>query len=94
MNRIDRKDSIEEQTMGRAKILKERTVSARGLEANLPRWMQMAKTVPAMRLDKVRCTRRAMETHRLESENVLDITIERLSEDLGLDDSAGDQQLL
>lgn len=70
--------------MARPKILKERTVVARGLEANLPRWTQMAKTVPAMRLDKVRGTRRAMETHSLESEDILDITIERLSEDLGL----------
>jgi len=78
--------------MERAKVVKERTVSARGLEANLPRWMQMAKTVPAMRLDKVRGTRRAMENHRLESDDVLDITIERLSEDLGLDDSAGNQE--
>ena len=78
--------------MGRTKVLKERTVSARGLEPNLPRWTQMAKTVPAMRLDKVRGTRRAMETHRLESDDVLDITIERLSEDLGLDESAGNQE--
>jgi hypothetical protein len=52
--------------------------------------MQMAKTVPAMRLDKVRGTRRAVETHRLESEDVLDITIERLSEDLGLGEASDD----
>jgi len=48
--------------------------------------MQMAKAVPEVRLDKVRGTRRAMETHALDSDKVLDITIERLSEDLGLDE--------
>ncbi len=78
--------------MGPTKILKERTESARGLEPNLPRWTQMAKTVPAMRIDKVRATRRAMETHRLDSDDVLDITIERLSEDLGLDNSGGNKE--
>lgn len=76
--------------MARPRILKEKTVAARGIEANLPRWMQMAKTVPAMRLDKIRGTRQAMELHALESENVLDITIERLSEDLGLGNEADD----
>ncbi len=70
--------------MGRPKILKERTVAARGVDAQLPRWMQMAKTVPVMRLDKIRGTRQAMETFSLDSEDVLDITIDRLSEDLGL----------
>jgi|CXWL01.1.fsa_nt_gi hypothetical protein len=78
--------------MARPKILKERTVAARGVEAQLPRWMQMAKTVPAMRLDKVRGTRKAVETHSLDSEDVLDITIERLSEDLGLDDQSDDAE--
>ena len=70
--------------MARHKILKERTVAARGVDAQLPRWMQMAKTVPVMRLDKIRGTRQAMETFSLDSEDVLDITIDRLSEDLGL----------
>jgi len=72
--------------MAQTRILKDRTVSARGLEAHWPRWMQMAKAVPEVRLDKVRGTRRAMETHALDSDKVLDITIERLSEDLGLDE--------
>ena len=78
--------------MTRPKILKERTVAARGVDAQLPRWMQMAKTVPAMRLDKIRGTRRAMETHSLDSEEVLDITIERLSEDLRLGDQSDDSE--
>jgi len=76
--------------MARPKILKEKTAAAHGLEVHLPRWMQMAKTVPAMRLDKVQGTKRAVETNSLESEDVLDITIERLSEDLGLSDQADD----
>jgi hypothetical protein len=50
--------------------------------------MHMAKTVPAMRLDKVRGTRQAIEKYALDSDAVLDITIERLSEELGLDDPA------
>ncbi len=76
--------------MARSRILKERTVAARGLEAQLPRWMQMAKTVPAMRLDKACGTRQAMESYSLDSDDVLDITIERLSEDLGLGDQSDD----
>jgi hypothetical protein len=48
--------------------------------------MQMAKAVPEVRLDKVRGTRQAMDTYALDSDKVLDITIERLSEDLGLDE--------
>ena len=70
--------------MTRSKILKQRTIAARGLEAHWPRWMQMAKTVPSVRVDKIRKTRKAMDTHGLDSDAVLDITIERLSEDLGL----------
>lgn len=74
--------------MVRSRVLKEKTAAARGLESHWPRWMHMARTVPAMRLDKVRGTRRAIEKHELDSDAVLDITIERLSEELGLDDPA------
>jgi hypothetical protein len=80
--------------MARPKVIKERTAAARGLENHFPRWMQMAKTVPAMRLDKIRGTRRAMETHRLEADDVLDITIERLSEDLELGESPDDGEVV
>lgn len=72
--------------MAHPKIIKEKTSQARGVEAQLPRWTRMAKMVPAMRMDKIRTTRRAMENHVLESDDVLDITIDRLSEDLGLAD--------
>ncbi len=78
--------------MAKSKIVKERTAPARGLEAQLPRWTRMAKTVPAMRLDKIRGTRQAVENNSLESEDVLDITIERLSEDLGLADDNDDAE--
>jgi hypothetical protein len=76
--------------MDRPKLLEEKTIAARGVEAQLPRWMQMAKTVPVMRLDKVLGTRKAMEMHALDSDDVLDITIERLSEDLGLGEPTDD----
>lgn len=74
--------------MAKSRILKEKTASARGIEAQWPRWMHMAKTVPAMRLDKVRGSRKAIDQYALDSDAVLDITIERLSEELGLDDTS------
>ena len=66
------------------RILKDRTVTARGIAAQLPRWTQMARTVPAIRIKKVEETRKAMEKNTLESDEALDVTLDRLSEDLGL----------
>jgi len=70
--------------MARHKILKERSITARGIAAQLPRWTQMARTVPAIRIEKVEETRKAMEKNSLETDEALDITLDRLSEDLGL----------
>lgn len=73
--------------MARSKILKQRSQSANGIAAHLPRWTQMARTVPAIRKDKVEDTRKAIEANALDTDTALDITIDRLSEDLGLGES-------
>lgn len=73
--------------MARSKILKERTVAARGVAAQLPRWTQMARTVPAVRQQKIEETRKAIESNSIDNDTALDVTLDRLSEDLGLTDS-------
>jgi hypothetical protein len=46
----------------------------------------MARTIPAIRREKVEETRKAIESNALDTDAAMDVTLDRLSEDLGLCD--------
>ena len=59
----------------------------------LEHWKQRLRELPEMRLDKVQSVRGALEQSSYENEQVLDSTVQRLSNDVGVlcrkDSSAG-----
>ncbi|MFH1107616.1 MAG: hypothetical protein V1790_00240 [Planctomycetota bacterium] len=59
----------------------------------LEHWKQRLRELPEMRLDKVQSVRGALQQSTYESEQVLDSTVQRLSNDVGVlcrkDSSAG-----
>ena len=59
----------------------------------LEHWKQRLRELPEMRLDKVQSVRGALQQSSYESEQVLDSTVRRLSNDVGVlcrkDSSAG-----
>ena len=59
----------------------------------LEHWKQRLRELPEMRLDKVQSVRGALQQSSYESEQVLDSTVQRLSNDVGVlcrkDTSAG-----
>ena len=50
----------------------------------LEHWKQRLRELPEMRLDKVQSVRGALEQSSYESEQVLDSTVQRLSNDVGV----------
>lgn len=47
-------------------------------------WVEKIHELPEVRIDKIRATREALEKNAYESEQILDDTVARMSEDLTL----------
>jgi len=69
--------------MASRRVIKERTALAAHVDPNWSRWLRMVRELPEIRTDKVRATREAIATNKLEDEAIWDAAIERLSRDLG-----------
>ena len=62
----------------------ERTKRMDSISSALEHWKQRLRELPEMRLDKVQSVRGALEQSRYESEQVLESTVQRLSNDVGV----------
>ncbi len=66
------------------RVIKQKTATANKVDPQWSRWLQMARQVPDIRADKVNRTRRLLVDANLDGDDVLDITVNRLLNELGV----------
>ena len=70
--------------MSQAVRVTERTKKMDSIGPTLEQWKQRIRELPEVRLDKVQSVRGALRQSSYESEHVLDSTVQRLSNDVGV----------
>lgn len=77
-------EKVANRTMPHHRVIKQKTATANKVDPQWSRWLQMARQVPDIRADKVNRTRRLLVDANLDGDDVLDITVNRLLNELGV----------
>lgn len=67
-----------------AEYARHRTADVRAMSENWDRWKYLIDTMPEIRAEKVRRVREALRKYTYEGEEVLDETVDRIGNEIGV----------